>query len=494
MLACDVARRSPNAADFEMIDALKRGVFPSDPRPSDASAADAAAASASISVGAYVPAPAIAATALPPSRIPANFHVRDESGRLIFPSEQPAGDSEVGLLADTLGGMLEEWRSRLDANKPSFPLGAARWGVLQMCIYDMWCTIEEARIWDIGLTETERLAHYYSPQLAAMVGRLRVRLSQAFATTLSMSQRMQFELQRWHTQWVEQSAQLKQEETQRQSLQQRCTQLQERVTSLEEERTLYQARGGDAHPLEKAFQKLQDERIKLSQQLRAANARNTSVRTSNLTLRLSNEGLLEELSRWRASLGDDPSQMLPGGAASQAGQGADKALHPEDNVGKGKAADGSRSGTGDGAAGGDEGSVDMQPLLELFASYPADTQRIALDAILRVNEALTGETYARGGAQPPPVADAAGEGPRVPTLPSTAAAGASGSAVRASKEERQAALDQLAHTLSEDEAQFLIRQIATRRAAAEAGTPGGFVGDMAAADAAADAEVAAAIE
>ena len=74
---------------------------------------------------------------LPPSRIPAAFHVRDVSGRLLFPSERPEGDVDVGLLAETLGGMLEEWRGRLEANKPSFPLGAARWGVLQMCIYDM---------------------------------------------------------------------------------------------------------------------------------------------------------------------------------------------------------------------------------------------------------------------------------------------------------------------------------------------------------------------
>ena len=74
---------------------------------------------------------------LPQSRIPAAFHVRDASGRLIFPSERPEGDADVGMLAETLGGMLEEWRGRLEENKPSFPLGAARWGVLQMCIYDM---------------------------------------------------------------------------------------------------------------------------------------------------------------------------------------------------------------------------------------------------------------------------------------------------------------------------------------------------------------------
>ena len=74
---------------------------------------------------------------LPPSRIPAAFHVRDAAGRLLFPSERPEGDIDVGVLAETLGGMLEEWRERLEENKPSFPLGGARWGVLQMCIYDM---------------------------------------------------------------------------------------------------------------------------------------------------------------------------------------------------------------------------------------------------------------------------------------------------------------------------------------------------------------------
>jgi hypothetical protein len=66
--------------------------------------------------------------------------MRDASGRLLFPSERPQGDADIGLLAETLGAMLEEWRGRLEENKPTFPLGAARWGVLQMCIYDMCAT------------------------------------------------------------------------------------------------------------------------------------------------------------------------------------------------------------------------------------------------------------------------------------------------------------------------------------------------------------------
>jgi hypothetical protein len=74
------------------------------------------------------------------SRLPAAFHMRDASGRLLFPSERPKGDADIGLLAETLGAMLEEWRGRLEENKPTFPLGAARWGVLQMCIYDMCAT------------------------------------------------------------------------------------------------------------------------------------------------------------------------------------------------------------------------------------------------------------------------------------------------------------------------------------------------------------------
>ena len=473
MLVADVARRTPTAGDAATLEALKRGITPkphllSTPGDHDP-AADATAAAAALAAPPAALAPAGAP--LPPSRIPASFHVRDEVGRLVFPSERPAGDAEVGLLADTLGGMLEEWRARLDANKPSFPLGAARWGVLQMCLYDMWCTIEEARIWDIGLTETERLAHFYSPPLAAMIGRLRVRLSQAFATTLSMSQRMQFELQRWHTQWVEQSESLKREEGTRQSLQYRVTQLLERVESLEDEITLHAARSGDPAPLEAAYRKLQEERTRLSQQLRQANARNTSVRTSNLTLKLSNEGLLDELARWRASLGDDPADSKPGpkqstleaggggasgGGASGGGASGGGATAPPAAKGRASGSGGGGDGRGADGRGGGGGAEQLAPLIELFSSYPADAQRVALDAILRVHEALTGE------APPPRGPSVAGAPPSAVPVPPPPRAGPS---------ERLGALEQLADTLSDEEATFLAERIAQRRAGAGEGAP-----------------------
>jgi len=370
---------------------------------------------------------------LPPSRIPAAFHMRDEkTGKLIFPSERPDGDAEVGLLAETLGGMLEEWRDRLDQNKPTFPLGAARWGVLQMCIYDMWCTIEEARIWDIGLTETERFAHAYSPAMAAMLGRLRMRLAQAFSTVLSMSQRMQFELQRWHAAWLEQGEKLRSEEGQRQSLQFRLQQLQDRVTSLDEEMALYKAKAsGDMTPLEKAFKHQQQESIRLSQQLRAISSKNTSMRAQFMSLKLSNEGLLDEVSKWRKA--DEENK---GGSPQKAPSSAAP------------------------------GSADTTPLLEMFASYSPEAQRIALDAILRVHEALTGEPAAATTAPTPP---AVGDEPRVTqaaVLPSLPSRGVDPS-------ERISALEQLADTLSEEESQALIRAVARRRAnlASMAGDP-----------------------
>ena len=44
---------------------------------------------------------------MPPSRIPVAFHVRDEAGRLVFPSQRPEGDAECALLGDTLNAMLD---------------------------------------------------------------------------------------------------------------------------------------------------------------------------------------------------------------------------------------------------------------------------------------------------------------------------------------------------------------------------------------------------
>ena len=381
---------------------------------------------------------------VPPSRIPAAFHVHDTAGHLRFPSARPQGDGDIGLLAGALGAMLEEWRGRLDANKPSFPLGAARWGVLQMCIYDMWCTIEEARIWDIGLNEAERFAYFYSPPLAAMLGRLRTRVSQAFATTLSMSQRMQFELQRWHAQWIEQGDALKREEAMRQTLQQRLSQLQERANSLEEERTLYAARlgGGNAEKeLERSFQKLQGERSQLSKELRQLHAKNTSLRTSNLSLKLSNEGLMEELARWRARLSDDPSvRAVHGGGA---GSGSWMAM-PPDKPRLPPPADALEGGA-------------IEPVLTLFSSYNVRTQRTALDELQRMYEARAASSARGGRSVAAPASSAATPAAR------GGVEGDAGGGRGVETEGRFAALDQLASSLSESEADYLVRRISRRR-------------------------------
>ena len=53
-----------------------------------------------------------AAMPLPASRIPSNFHVRDATGRLVFPSQRPSGDADAAMLSETLTRMLEEWQKR----------------------------------------------------------------------------------------------------------------------------------------------------------------------------------------------------------------------------------------------------------------------------------------------------------------------------------------------------------------------------------------------
>ena len=143
------------------------------------------------------------------------------------------------------------------------------------------------------------------------------------------------------------------------------------------------------------------------------------MRTSNLSLKLSNEGLLEEVARWRQRAGDDPTAPLPVSTLaaavppSQGGEESALAAQPE------------------------QGKSDTQPLLEMFASYPPDAQRIALDAITRVHEALTG-TPASGTAI---------------TTPSTVSAELPASLDPSA---RLSALEQLAETLSEDESAALI--------------------------------------
>jgi hypothetical protein len=281
--------------------------------------------------------------------------------------------------------------------------------------------------------------HYYSPQLAAMLSRLRARHTQAFATVLSMSQRMQYELQRWHSQWVDQGNQLRQEQGARQSLQHRLAQLQERVKSLEEERTLYAARsGGDAAvKAEALFVKLQQERTQLSQDLRDERARSTSMRSSNLSLRLSNAGLLEELSRWRSRLAEPPSTFtrVPQ-TAEVVGSGSPPPPPPE-----------------------------LQPLLELFESYPTETQQVALSALLQVNEALTGLPAPEARSH---VSSFRGDR----------------DLVSATRDDRLGALEQLAEGLSDEESEFLFRAMERRRGNGRAGGAGaaeseGRVGDAA---------------
>ena len=172
------------------------------------------------------PLPMGAAVPLPPSRIPAAFHVRDESGRLRF-VERPVGDADIGF-ADTLG-MLEVAYARRE--QAELPLGAARWGVLQMHP-DMWC--DRGADWDI--ISTRPSASRILPPLAAMVaGCARVshlrdeldveRMRSAVRGTRSGSSR----------------ARSCGAEAQRQSLQHRLKQL-GRMASLEEERTLAAAR------------------------------------------------------------------------------------------------------------------------------------------------------------------------------------------------------------------------------------------------------------
>eukprot|EP00908_Phaeocystis_cordata_P019982 Transcript_31617.p1 GENE.Transcript_31617~~Transcript_31617.p1 ORF type:complete len:388 (+),score=171.30 Transcript_31617:1145-2308(+) len=241
----------------------------------------------------------------PPSRIPAAFHVYSGKQR-IFPSERPAGDVEVLHLANALGAMLEQWRAKLEASKPSFPMGSngsTLWGVVQMIVYDIWSTIEESRIWDTALLEAQRQVHSYSPQLAAMLGRVRARLAQSFESILSMSQRLQYELQRWHTQWVHAGESLKQESSLRHGLQRQTEQLQAKVVQLENDGRIASvlatkvADGSQGY--EQTLRQLQAEVQALRKQLRAQQAQTTALRGREVELRLTNEGLMEEVSRWQ---------------------------------------------------------------------------------------------------------------------------------------------------------------------------------------------------
>ena len=424
---------------------------------------------------------AAASSGPPPSHIPANFHVHDAAGRLVFPSQRPDGEKDISILAATLGAMLKEWRQRLDANKPSFPLGAARWGVLQMCIYDIWCTLEEARIWDIGLSETERLAHFYSPALCTLIGRIRSRLAQACATTLSMSQRLQFELQRWHSQWLELNENLREAQQARASSQARVAELTLRVESLEAEVSLHvaarEATGGQRHPLEGQCQRLQKENAALAQQLRTAQQDASSARARSLTLQMANEGLLGELGRWRAQ-------------AEKQAAAAGSAPHQSKRGGGGGVGGGGGGGGGGGVAEADPElqplltnpelhpsltNPELQPLLTLFGSYPVHTQRIALEAILHAHDALTDRAVAEADARATTSSSfdltrslSRGGESRVPLPPPAGGAARVGQesappvSVGASSAGRLGAIEALAFSLTDDEAAALVSALSRR--------------------------------
>ena len=430
----------------------------------------------------------------PPSRIPSEFHVHDHSGRIVFPSQRPAGERDISILAETLGAMLKEWRTRLDSNKPSFPLGAARWGVLQMCIYDMWCTLEEARIWDIGLSETERLAHFYSPALCAMLGRIRARLATSCSTTLSMSQRLQFELQRWHSQWLETNETLREAQQAKASLQQKVSQLQSRVQSLEGELELHhaarEAAGGVLLPLEQQCQRLQKENALLYSQLKQAQAHGSSARAKELTLKLTNDGLLEELGRWRATLGEGavagtdgaPAGLLPKGlskgAALSEGRPFGGAAAVENSLGRGDVMRAPAAAT-------EPPPAELAPLLALFSSYAPPTQRTALEAIMQAHAALSDPLGSPGGQSmassfgqlPPPAPPRVGQlgappAPAARTLDALSMAPEPAAMATAGRSARLGALEELATTLTEEEAEALVGAIAARRAHAEAADVG----------------------
>lgn len=124
-------------------------------------------------------APVVAEAEPPPSHLPPAYHVH-EGGAMVFPSKRPVGDADVPRVEHALRGMLQEWNARLDISRPSLPFAPGLWGVMQMIVFDIRCAVEEIRIYDVALVETLRMAHHYSPLLAAM-------LSKACCGTLSQA-------------------------------------------------------------------------------------------------------------------------------------------------------------------------------------------------------------------------------------------------------------------------------------------------------------------
>ena len=83
------------------------------------------------------------------------------------------GDADIPYLERALQGMLQEWRNGLRTTKPAMPFSTALWGVMQMAVYDIWCALEETRIYDVALIESVRMVHYYSPSLSMMLGKVK---------------------------------------------------------------------------------------------------------------------------------------------------------------------------------------------------------------------------------------------------------------------------------------------------------------------------------
>jgi len=137
-----------------------------------------------------------------PSHIPPEFHIR-EDGVLVFPSRRPQGDEDVPRLERVLQDMLSAWNGRLEQHRFSVTIDDTPWSLMQMIVYDIWCTIEETRIYDIAFVESLRMTHFYSASLALFLGKIRTRIAQSFGSMLTMSRRLEVEMQRVQASWTD---------------------------------------------------------------------------------------------------------------------------------------------------------------------------------------------------------------------------------------------------------------------------------------------------
>ena len=168
--------------------------------------------------------------------------------------------------------MLLEWRNRLDNHKLSFPMNSTPWDVMQMIVYDIWCTVEETCIYDIAFVESLRMTHFYSPPLAVMLGKIRTRIAQSFGAVLAMSRRLEVEMQRLHTQWAEIGESFHKESSMRQAAQYQTEQLQAQVAMLETRALANhdERPGGVAGQKEEALVRLQAEVVALTKKVSVA--------------------------------------------------------------------------------------------------------------------------------------------------------------------------------------------------------------------------------